>query len=95
MLPTRDHDLIRIWAAKNDALPAQVQRLKHDGEPAILTFTFGEPEEAAKPNICPISWDMFFAQFDLMKLSMAWDEKTPNFILVKVEKPSAAYPSAH
>ncbi len=95
MVPTRDHNLIREWAKRFDAFPAQVRRLKHNGEPAVLTFTFGEPEENAKPHIQSISWEMFFAEFDLMKLSMAWDDHTHDFVIVKVERPSAASPSVH
>ena len=95
MIPTRDHSLIREWAARCDAFPAQIRRLKFDGEPAILTFTFGEPEEIAKPDICPISWETFFAQFDLLQLSMAWHEETANFVIVKVSKPSAVSPATH
>ena len=43
MVPTREHWLIKKWAQEYGALPAQIQRLKFDGEPVILTFTFGKP----------------------------------------------------
>ena len=84
MIPTRDHDLIRQWAKRHNATPAEVKRLKFDGEPAILTFVVDNPE-AGRPDIYPISWDSFFAQFDLLKLSMAFDEATPRFDIVRVE----------
>lgn len=60
-------------------------RLKNDGEPAILTFIIGNPD-AAKPAIYPRSWESFLAQFDLLQLSMAFDEDTPQFNIVRVEK---------
>ena len=85
MIPTRDHDLIRHWASRHNAIPAEIRRLKHDGEPAILTFLLDEPD-IARPEIYPISWESFLAQFDLLGLSMAFDEETPRFDLVRVEK---------
>ncbi len=87
MVPTRDHDLIRHWASRHNAFPAEIKRLKHDGEPAILTFLMGKPD-IAQPEISAISWESFFAQFDLLGLSMAFDERTPRFDIVRVEKGS-------
>lgn len=43
-----------------------------------------------QPEIYPISWESFFAQFDLMGLSVAFDEKTARFDIVRVEKGSEA-----
>ena len=86
MVPTRDHREIRQWASRHNAHPAEVKRLKHDGEPAILSFIIGEAE-AARPDVYPITWESFFAQFDLLKLSLAFDDETPRFDIVKVEKP--------
>ena len=85
MFPTRDHDQIRKWANCHSANPAEIRRLKYDGEPAILTFIVGNPS-IARPDIYPISWASFFAQFDLLNLSMAFDKETPRFNIVKVEK---------
>ena len=92
MVPTRDHGQIREWAERHEAVPAQVRRLKFDGEPAILTFVFGDPD-LTKPEVYAVTWEMFFAQFDLLKLSMAWDEESTQFSIVKVEGRSAAYPA--
>ena len=86
MVPTRDHDEIRQWADRHDARPVALKRLKYDGEPAILSFVSGDVG-IAKPDITPISCDSFFAQFDLLKLSLAFDEDTPRFNIVKVERP--------
>ncbi len=85
MNPTRDHKAIQQWALRHYAIPAQIQVIKHDGEPAVLTFIIGEAE-VARPQIIPISWESFFAQFDLLKLSIALDQETPNFDIVRVEK---------
>ena len=91
LVPTREHWRIERWAHMHGALPAQLQRLKVDGEPAILTFVFGELL-THYAEIVPITWESFFAQFDLMKLSMAFDEETSRFEIVKVGERSAAYP---
>ena len=84
MVPTRDHKQIRQWAERHNAKPAEIKRLKNDGEPAILTFVLGDPDQA-RPDIYPISWESFFAQFDLLQLSMAFDEDTPRFDIVRVQ----------
>ena len=83
MIPTREHWRIQKWAREQGAVPAQVRRLKFDGEPAILTFTFGEVEEA-RPDIYPVSWEAFFAEFDLLGLSFAFDECGTDFQIVRV-----------
>ena len=85
MVPTRDHKQIRQWANRHNATPAEIKRLKYDGEPAILTFVIGNPD-AAEPDVYPISWESFFAQFDLLMLSVAFDEGAPRFDIVRVEK---------
>ncbi len=89
MIPTRDHKLIRQWADGHSAVPAEIKRLKHDGEPAILTFVIGIPN-AGRPDVYPIPWESFFAQFELLKLSMAFDEETPRFDIVRVKESSAS-----
>ncbi len=88
MVPTREHWRIQKWANEQSAIPAQLKRLKHDGEPAILTFLFGEAGEAG-PDIYTISWETFFALFDLLNLSIAFDEESTDFCIVKVrDRPS-------
>lgn len=86
MLPTRDHAVIRSWAAKNDAVPATIPPLIFDSEPAILTFLVGR--HVGTPGIHPISWEFFFAQFDLLDLAFAFDDRSSRFTLVRVEKSS-------
>ena len=86
MLPTTEHWRIQKWAQEHSAHPAEVRVLKFDGEPATLTFILGDPD-VARPDIYPISWVAFFAQFDLLKLSMAFDDGSARFDIVRVEKP--------
>ncbi len=38
------------------------------------------------PEIRPISWESFFAQFDLLELSFAFDQQSKQFNLVRVDK---------
>ena len=85
MVPTQDHKLIREWADRYNAFPAEIRQLKFDGQPAILTFVIGDPD-IARPHIYPISWEAFFAQFDLLKLSMAFDDASARLDIVRVEK---------
>ncbi len=87
MLPTKDHDEIRFWAEAHDAVPAEIQPLRFDGEPSVLYFLIGDAK-AGTPEIKPISWEDFFARFDLLGLSMVFDEQTPRFDIVRVEKAS-------
>ena len=70
--PTTDHDEIRRWAADREAVPAERRPRKFDGEPAVLTFVFGQTTEVME-DVEEISWDHFFALFDLMGLSLVYD----------------------
>ena len=38
MMPIRDHKIIRQWADRHDAMPAQIHPRQFDGQPAILYF---------------------------------------------------------
>ncbi|HEY4358546.1 MAG TPA: hypothetical protein VGN16_22560 [Acidobacteriaceae bacterium] len=94
MIPTRDHTQIRAWAAKRNAVPAQVKPLHHDGESTILHFLFGR-EVPGTSELQPISWEEFFARFDLLNLSMAWDERSNLFDIVRVGKASLPVTDHH
>ena len=85
MLPTRDHTIIRQWGLAHDAVPAEITPLKFDGQPAVLTFLLGEAKSGT-PEIHPISWESFFAQFDLLELSFAFDYRSTQFDLIRVSK---------
>ena len=67
--PITDHHAIRQWAESWQAVPAQRRPRKFDGEPAILTFLFGGKQELME-DVAEITWDHFFALFDLMGLAM-------------------------
>ncbi len=83
--PTADHKEIQGWATRHNAHPAQKKPLTFDSEPALLHFVFGKDLETEE--IRSITWDSFFAQFDLMGLQLVFDE-TPDFELLQIEKPS-------
>ena len=82
--PTKDHGIIRAWATRNDAVPAEITPRKFDGEPAILHFLFGNAK-AGLEEILPISWESFFAQFDLLGLMIVFDD-SPTFQIVHDER---------
>ena len=88
MVPTRDHGEILDWAQKHGATPAQILPLKFDGRAAILYFILEGAAPEAK-ELHPISWDSFFAQFDLLNLSFAYDNHSSQFHIVRVEKSAA------
>ena len=77
-----DHDVIRQWAERHSVTPAEIKPRKFDGEAAILWFLF---DSAGSEEICPITWEDFFARFDLLGLKLLLDE-TPYFELVHVRK---------
>ena len=80
--PIRDHEVIRQWAARHSAVPAEIKPRKFDGEPAILWFLF---DSRGSEEIVAITWENFFALFDLLGLHMMVDE-TPYFELVHTQK---------
>lgn len=84
--PTTNHKEILRWAKSNGAIPVEVTRFVHDGEPAILQFVFGEVPKK-QPELRPISWESFFAQFDLLGLALAVDGGR-EYELVRIEEKS-------
>lgn len=81
--PTADHREIRRWAERHDAVPAEIRLYKFDSQPSVLHFLFG-PAKGGTAELRPISWEDFFARFDLMGLAMVFDE-TPFFEILQVE----------
>ena len=69
---TRDHEEIFAWATEHDAVPAEVRRPTFDHQPTALRFLSGEAKSGT-PELCPISWEDFFARFDLMRLAVVFD----------------------
>lgn len=90
--PTSNHDQMIAWASRHEATPAEVIPRVFDREPAILHFLFGEAR-VGLPEIRPISWESFFAQFDLMELAIVFDD-SPTFQIVRNEKVSIYRPSS-
>ena len=84
--PTTDHEEIRAWAAARDAVPAERNPLKFDGQPALLMFLFGGHRDGME-EVEEISWEQFFALFDLMGLSMVYDGKN-EYELLQIEAKS-------
>ena len=85
MVPTRDHAEIRRWAARHNAMPAEIMPLVFDSLPARLHFLVGDAK-IGTPELRPISWESFFAQFDLLGLAFAYDDHSPRFNLVRIEE---------
>ena len=79
--PTCDHGEILAWAQRQGAVPAEVVPRKFDSEPSIMHFLFGR-ETAGTPEIHPITWEDFFARFDLLGLQIVFDE-SPYFELLQ------------
>lgn len=67
------HQEIREWAASCQAIPAEVSPGGEGGQSPNLQFMFldGSPNQ---PEITPISWEDFFARFDLEGLVLACEE---------------------
>ncbi len=91
--PTADHDKILDWAKRHHAIPAEVRTLKFDSQPSVLRFLFNELRSGT-PDLRPITWEDFFARFDLLNLSVLLDE-APGFEFVEVEQPHPFLGSAN
>ena len=70
--PTRDHTEIRRWALARNATPVEITPGIFDSEPAVIKFVFG-PEPIRQNGIQSISWESFFATFDLLGLALVYD----------------------
>ena len=71
---TWNHDLIRRWALRHGAIPAACTPAIVEGKEPVLTFLFsGVGEEGQEAS--PISWAVFFAQFDLSGLCFTAEEQ--------------------
>ena len=83
------HDEIRRWAEMHNAIPCEVLPYIFNGEPAVLRLTFGLPSKEAK-ELRPITWDSFFAQFDLMGLVFLYEPDRPEYALLRLQETSAS-----
>jgi hypothetical protein len=69
---TVDHKEIKRWAQMHGAVPAQFIPMHHDGEPAQLQFLFPN-NRRNDTGLKPISWEDFFASFDVMELALMYE----------------------
>jgi hypothetical protein len=69
---TTDHATIRKWVEKHGGLPARVKNTgdRDEGDPGILRFDFGEPDESLEE----ISWEEFFQKFDENGLALLYED---------------------
>ncbi len=82
--PTTDHAEIRQWAQSRNAAPIEVSPYVFDSQPAILKFMFGEvPKD--QPELRLITWETFFAQFDLLGLALVYEEGSPGKAHIQYE----------
>lgn len=90
--PTSSHSEIRRWAESQNARPAELHQNVFDSEPARLHFVFGETS-LPTDQLKMISWEQFFAVFDLLGLALVYDE-TPQFEFLETgEMPREQSPS--
>ncbi len=67
-------------------MPAERSPLKFDGQPALLTFLFGGVRDEME-EVAEISWEQFFALFDLMGLSLVHNGNN-EYELLQIEEKS-------
>lgn len=85
--PTSDHAKILDWAQRHRAVPAEVHTRVFDSQPTVLRFLFNDLR-GGTPDLRPITWEDFFARFDLLQLSILLDE-APAFEFVEMQQPNA------
>ncbi|MFI2283435.1 hypothetical protein [Nocardia beijingensis] len=69
---TRNHDVIRRWAAQRGARPATVPGSEQDGRLGVLRFDFPGYGGAVLRRV---GWDEWFATFDARKLRFWYQER--------------------
>ncbi len=74
--PTTNHAEIRSWAAVNGAVPMEIATTVFDGQPTKIGFRFTKTK-TVEPEFKPISWEGFFALFDVLELAFVYDDDRP------------------
>jgi hypothetical protein len=74
-LVTRNHDVIRRWAAERKAKPATVEGTEHGKDLGVLRFNF---PGYGGDNLKEVSWDEWFKTFDDRDLVMIFQEHLKN-----------------
>lgn len=70
-LATRDHDVIRRWAADREARPATVIGTEHGKRAGVLRFAFNGQDSK---RLQAIDWDEWFDTFDGRDLVFLYQE---------------------
>lgn len=72
-LVTSSHDVIQQWAEARNAKPATIAGTEREGRAGVLTFNF--PGYRESDRIQEISWDDWFATFDIRGLNFIYQEQ--------------------
>jgi hypothetical protein len=73
MGPTHDHGEIRAWASRHEVLPTELLPHHVNGEPVLLQLTLASAM-TGRLDLRVISWEDFFARFDLLGLTVVYDD---------------------
>jgi hypothetical protein len=79
-IETRDHEVIRRWAARHHAEPATGEATA-SGPATVHLYDEGAGIRFNFPGagrFRPISWDEWFEHFDRHQLTFAYEEETPD-----------------
>ena len=76
--PTTDHDEIRHWATGHRLVPTEELPALVDHEPPQLRLITAEAA-AKNEKMRALSWEEFFARFDLLGLALVYDEDSTGF----------------
>jgi hypothetical protein len=93
MNPTTDHKAIRRWAESRGAVPA-VLTGPSDGVPGVLKFIIPGAHYENR-NLEAVSWEDFFAKFDLLGLTFAYQEMSSQNEILQREPPRIDYRNWH
>jgi hypothetical protein len=72
--PTTDHREIRSWADRHKVVPTEMLPHRVDHEPSVLQLMFAK-KAVSCPDVHMISWDEFFARFDVLGLAFVYDDE--------------------
>ena len=73
--PTTDHAEIRAWAEAQGIVPANVEPNPIDAEPVSMSLLH-KITAAETAFVKEMTWEDFFARFDVLKLTLVYDDST-------------------
>lgn len=85
--PTCDHASVLFWAEQHKAVPVEVLAEGPSASTPTLSFVFHSGPERPD-HLRPISWETFFAVFDMFDLSLIYEKDPrvfPRFYLRRLE----------